>query len=64
MSFVRRCEKLSLCLIKLVLAGSKRDLLLAKAKPISDGGSSSVITYTRKGRKKLSGENGWVVREE
>jgi len=30
-------------------AGSKTDLLLAKAQPISDGGSTSVITYLRRG---------------
>jgi len=28
------------------------DLLQAKAKPTSDGGSTSVITYLRRGRKK------------
>ena len=44
------------CLIKPVPASSKTDLSLAKAKPISDGGSSSVITYLRKGRKKLGGQ--------
>ena len=32
-------------------AGSKMDLLLAKAKPISNSGSASVITYLRRGRK-------------
>ena len=31
-------------------AGSKTDPLLAKAEPISDGGSASVITYLRKGK--------------
>ncbi|GAB0207488.1 hypothetical protein GRJ2_003214500 [Grus japonensis] len=30
--------------------GSKMDLLLAKAKPISDGGSASVITFLRSGK--------------
>jgi len=45
------CEKLPPSLIKPVLAGSKMDLLLAKAKLIGDGGSASVITL-RKGRKK------------
>jgi len=29
---------------------------LAKAKPISDGGSTSVTTYLRKGRKKTCSE--------
>ena len=33
---VRSCEKLALCLIKPVPAGSKTDLPLAKAKPISN----------------------------
>jgi len=36
-----------------VLAGSKTDPLLANAKPTSDGSSTSVITYLRKGSKKL-----------
>ena len=31
-------------------AGSKMDPLLAKAEPISNGGSASGITYLRKGR--------------
>jgi len=30
---------------------SKTDLLLAKAKPIGNGGSASVITYLRSGEK-------------
>ena len=41
---VRSCKKLPPCLIKPVPAGSKMDPPLAKAKPISDGGSTSVIT--------------------
>ena len=44
MASVRSCEKLPPCLIKPVLDGSKMDPLLPKAKPISDGGSASVIT--------------------
>jgi len=40
---VRNCEKLPPCLIKPVPAGSKMHLSLAKAKPISDSGSASVI---------------------
>jgi len=48
---VRSCWKLPPYFIKPVLAGSKPDALLPKAKPISDGGSASVITYLRKGRK-------------
>jgi len=41
---VRSCEKLPPCLIEPVTAGSKTDPPLAKAKPIRDGGSASVIT--------------------
>ena len=37
---VRSCEKLHPSLIQPVTAGSKMDPLLAKAKPISDGGST------------------------
>jgi len=48
---VSSCEKLPPCLIKPVPAGSKMDPLLPKAEPISNGGSASVITYLRKGRK-------------
>jgi len=40
---VRSCEKFPPCLIKPVPAGSKTDPLLAKAEPINDGGSTSVI---------------------
>jgi len=49
--FLRSCEKLPVYLIKPVLAGSKMDPPLPKAKPSSDGGSSSVATYLRKRRK-------------
>jgi len=48
---VRSCENLPPCLIKPVLAGSKTDPPLAKAKPISDSGSASMITYLRRGKK-------------
>ena len=34
-------------------AGSKMDPPLAKAEPISNSGSTSVITYLRKGKKLL-----------
>jgi len=34
-----------------VPAGSKTDLLLAKAEAISDSGSASGITYLRRGKK-------------
>ena len=37
-------------MIEPMSATSKTDLLLAKAKPISDGGSASVITYLRRGK--------------
>ncbi|GAB0207745.1 AN1-type zinc finger protein 5-like [Grus japonensis] len=40
-------------------AGSKTDPLLAKAEPISDGGSASVITYLRR-RKKLLHNCSWM----
>jgi len=49
------CEKLPPYLIKPVPAGSKTDPPLPKAKPISNGGSTSVITFLRKGRKKTQG---------
>jgi len=45
---VRSCKKLSPCLIKPVPASSNMDSLLAKAKPISDSGSTSVIIYLRR----------------
>jgi len=48
---VRSCEKLPSCLILPVPAGSQTDPLLAKTKPISNGDSTTVITYLRRGRK-------------
>jgi len=48
---VRSCEKLPPCLIKPEPASSKMDPLLAKARPVSDGGSASGITYLRRGKK-------------
>ena len=48
---VRRCQKLPLCPIEPMPAGSKTDPLLAKAEPISDGGSASGITDLRWGEK-------------
>lgn len=39
---------LSTCLAEPIPAGSKTDVLLAKAGPIRNGGNSSVITYLRK----------------
>ena len=58
---MRSCKKLFPCLIKPVPAVSKMDPQLAKTKPISNGGSASVITYLRKGRKELCSE--MAVRE-
>ena len=62
MASVRSCKTLPQCLIKPVLAGSKMDPPLAKAKPVSDGGSGFVVKYLRKGRKKLCRRNGSVER--
>jgi len=45
---VRNCQKLPLCLIEPMPAGSKRDPLLAKAEPISNGGRSTGITQLRR----------------
>ena len=48
---VRSCYKLPLCPIEPRPAVFKMDPLLAKAEPISDGGSASGITYLRKGKE-------------
>ena len=53
---MRSCKKLVPCLIKSVLASSKMDLPLAKAKPISNSGSTPAITYLRTGKKIAGGE--------
>ena len=45
---VRRCQKLPQCLTEPMPAGSKTDLPLAKAEPIGDSGSTSVITYFKR----------------
>jgi len=45
---VRSCWKLPPCLVEPMPATSKMDPPLAKAKPISDSGSSSGIMYLRK----------------
>ena len=45
MTSVSSCEKLPLYPVELVPASPKTDLLLAKAEPISSGGSASVVTY-------------------
>lgn len=47
---VRRCQKLPPCLREPMTAGSKMDLPLAKAEPISNGGIATVITYLRRGK--------------
>jgi len=47
---VRSCQKLPPCLMEPVPASSKMDPQLAKAKPISDGGSTSGITQLRRGK--------------
>ena len=40
-------------------AGAKTDLPLPKPKPISNCGNNSVITYLRRGRKKLQWDSSW-----
>jgi len=47
---VRSCKKLSPCLVEPMPAGSRMDPPLAKAKSSSDGGCTSVTTYSRKGK--------------
>jgi len=59
---VRSCEKLPPCLTEPVPASFKTDPPLAKDKPISNGGSASVITF-KKGKKKNCGETA-AKREE
>ena len=48
---VRSCKKLPPCLIDPMPASSKTDSPLVKAKPVSDDGSTSVVTYSRRGKK-------------
>jgi len=50
---VRSCQKLPLCPTEPTPAGSKMDLLLAKAKPISYCGGTSGITQLKRGEKIL-----------
>jgi len=45
---VRSCEKLPLCPVKSVPAGSKMDPTMVKAESISNSGSTSVITHLRR----------------
>ena len=47
---VRSCQKLPPCLTEPRPPGSKRDLPLVKAEPISDVSSTSVTRYLRKGK--------------
>jgi len=49
---MRSCQKLPSCLMEPMPAGSKTDLPLAKAKPISDSGSAAGITDLRREQKK------------
>ena len=48
---VRSCQRISPCPIEPMPAGSKTDPPLAKAEPISNGGSVSGITDLRRGKK-------------
>jgi len=48
---VRSCQKLPLCPMEPVPAISKRDTWLAKAKPISDDGSTSGIIQLKRKKK-------------
>ena len=56
MASVRSCCKLPSCPIEPMPAGAKTDLPLAKAEPISEGGSTSGITF-KKGKKLLHSSN-------
>jgi len=47
---VRSCKKHPPCLTEPMASASKMYTLLAKAKPVSDGGSASVITHLRRGK--------------
>jgi len=60
----RSWEKLPTYLIQPVPAGSKMDPPLAKAKPINNGGTASVITYLRRGKKKPAVKWHWRERSE
>jgi len=54
---VRSCQKLPLCPTDPVPAGSKMDPLVAKAQPISNGGSASGITQLKRGEPPLYNGN-------
>jgi len=47
---MRSCKKLPPCLTEPVPDGSKMDLPLAKAKPVTDSSRASVITYLRRAK--------------
>ena len=59
---MRSCWMLPPCPTEPMQAGSKMDLLLAKAKPISDGGSASGITQFRKGKNPAERQLQWERR--
>lgn len=61
---MKNCEKLLLCPTEPRPAGSKLNLLLAKAKKISDGGNNSVIIYIRKKEEKSFCKDVTVARKE
>ena len=46
---VKRCQKFPPCQTESVPAASKMDPLTAKAEPTGDAGSTSEITYLRRG---------------
>jgi len=54
---VRSCEKLSPCPTEPKPDSFKTDPLLAKAEPINNSGSTSVITCLRRGKKPLCNGN-------
>ena len=61
---VRTCQKLPLCPIEPMPAGSKMDPQLAKAEPINDSGSASGIIYLRRGKKPCTTETAARERSE
>ena len=61
---VRSCWKLPLYLTEPIPAGSKTDPLTAKAEPISNSGSASVITYLRRKKSCWDMETAAGVRSE
>ena len=54
---MKSCKKPPLCSTEPMPASSKMDLPLAKAEPISDSDSTSVITYLRRGKKKKQNDS-------